>query len=91
MRSSDGGVGSHIGIDGVYVAGIEVGILEAIGRTLINPLDAALMKLEPTVDLVADEGRQRTGFYGSVMPDGSLLGIVAGTLLEELRMGEFRL
>lgn len=81
----------HIGIDGVYVAGIEVSVLEAIGRTLINPADAALMELQPTVDLVADEGRQRPGFYGSVMPDGSLLGIVTSTLLEELRMGEIRL
>lgn len=81
----------RIGIDGVYVAGIEVSVLEAIGRTLINPADDALMALRPTADIASGEGRQRLGFYGSVMPDGSLLGVVAGTLLEELRMGEFRL
>lgn len=82
----------EIGITGVYATGLEVSTLRAASAALADPASAALMDMQPTTDFGAGQGQQLDGFYGSVMPDGSLLGVVSSRYFDrELRLETFRL
>lgn len=80
-----------VGVTGVYAVGLDVTVLRAISASLADVNANALMDLQRTpVDL----GRSQPldGFYGSVMPDGSMLGVISTRLLEpEMRVETFRL
>ncbi len=80
------------GVTGLFVSGLEVTILRAVSDALRMASSQALMELQPIVDFDTREGRQPEGFYGSVMPDGSLLGIVSSNLLgQQFRTETFAL
>ena len=81
----------HIGITGVYVVGLEVNALLAVSESLANVAANTLMDLKP---LPVEFGQRQLldGFYGSVMPDGSMTGIINTRLLEpEIHVKKFRL
>jgi len=82
----------EVGITGVYATGLEISTLRAASAALADPASAALMDLQPTTDFGISQGQQPDGFYGSVMPDGSLLGVVSSRYFDrELRLEAFRL
>lgn len=81
-----------IGVTGIYALGLEIGTLSAVSAALVNPASNSMMDLP-----ICDFGRQsvmqgQDGFYGSVFPDGSLLGIVSSRDLDrEMRTETFKL
>ncbi|MBK8482298.1 MAG: hypothetical protein IPL40_14220 [Proteobacteria bacterium] len=81
-----------VGVTGVYALGLEVRTLRTICAALRNPSSEAMMDL-PTVDFGRQsDTRGADGFYGSVMRDGSLLGIISSRYFEqEMRTGKFKL
>ena len=82
----------EIGITGVYAAGLEVATLRAVCKALGSTSSAALMDLQPVMDWLERDAREAEGFYGSIMPDGSLLGIVSSRhLRRDAKMETFKL
>lgn len=81
----------RMGITGVYVAGLDVAVLRAVSASLGNANAKALMDLQP---LTVEFGRSQPldGFYGSVMPDGSMIGVISTRPLEsDPRVEAFKL
>jgi hypothetical protein len=82
----------EFGITGVYAVGLEVATLRLICTALASSASTALMEVQPTTGMGTAEAQTAEGFYGSVMPDGSLLGIVSTPFFDrELRTEAFRL
>lgn len=81
-----------IGVSGIYVLGLEVQTLRAVCAALRDPSSGVMMDL-PDIDF----GKQRDAsvsevFYGSIMPDGSILGIISSRHFEqEMRTEKFLL
>lgn len=81
-----------IGVTGIYALGLEIGTLRAVSAALLDPASNSMMDL-PIFDFGRQSGMQsQDGFYGSVFPDGSLLGIVSNRYLDrEMRTETFEL
>ncbi len=69
----------------VTVLGLRVDVLNAISRALVIPEEGDLLAIEP--ETLRDVG----AFDGSVMPDGSMCGVVAANTLREMEFMEFTL
>jgi hypothetical protein len=81
----------HVGINGVYAVGLEVTALRAVSACLKNLNSNALLELQPTLVEFGDQ-QALDGFYGSVMPDGSMTGVLSTRLFEgDIRMEAFDL
>lgn len=79
-----------VGITGVYATGLEVSTLRAICTALADPTSQGLMDLSPTA--FEREDAHPDGFYGSTMPDGSLLGILSNRYFSrDMRLETFNL
>lgn len=81
----------HFGSDGVFAVGLETSILRVVERAVGNPDAGTLMELESPTKVAESGGQRERGFYGSVMPDGSLMGVIAGQSLEGIEIEEFTL
>jgi hypothetical protein len=81
-----------VGVNGFYAMGLEVHTLRAACAALKNPSSEAMMDL-PTIDFSRhNDAREQDGFYGSVMPDGSLLGVISSRHFEpKMRTEKFGL
>ncbi len=79
------------GINGAFAVGLETSMLRVVERAVESPDAAILMELEPLTNIAESGGQREGGFYGSVMPDGSLMGVIAGQSLESMRMEDFTL
>ncbi len=82
----------EVGVTGVYALGLEVRTLRTVCASLVNPDSESIMDL-PAINIdMWNDGRTTSGFYGSIFPDGSLMGIVSRGILErELKYEKFTL
>lgn len=81
----------ELGVDGVYAVGLETSTLRLLERGIASPSTSIVNEQEPVSQVVEGGGQREGGFYGSIMPDGSLMGVVAGRSLEGIEVEKFTL
>lgn len=84
-------IARNIGIGGVYAVGLETSILRAVGRAIAKPHASILTESDFTPQVFNADGQREGGFFGSVMPDGSLMGVISRELIGGMQMEEFAL
>ena len=79
-----------VGAYGILVFGLDVTILQRIGDCLADPRSSSLLELE-RADRLTGEAFRLQDFNGSIMPDGSLVGVLSMRELETIQINRFGL
>lgn len=79
------------GVTGVYALGLEVDTLKKVCEAITKPSQVVMMDL-PNIDLgKQNEDPSSDDFCGSIMPDGSLMGIVSASIFDKIETMKFQL
>jgi hypothetical protein len=79
----------ELGVTGIYGLGLELTALRATEAALADLRSTSLLELRP-VEFVQDQTLD--GLYGSIMPDGSLMGVISSRFFDsKIRSETFKL